>query len=351
MSSVFEIQIPGSTLVEVSVAADFIGAKGVVDFVHELLQLLGCIRIGQGFRYLNFGNVWDLFRAAALMTLFFNRTNHALRVIVVFICWIRLLDIFTSAERIAVALLPIKRSAKGLIPVVVVTTVSFCAFMHAFHLVWGERNDFEKVVFKSFATLITTELPQHPAHKSPLELVLTYAAVIFFSTFILNIFIGVISEQYNEEKDQAKVTLKRERAQCCLNFLLRASVLPCNLMRRAGARLLTVAAASFMVLVQVFGLGRELHWAVPGMPDFMQLVHLHAMLPRCVFALMQFTMLFAQYQNPEAAWAMTNGKGDNRFLWLVIPSKDKDESEEHTSPCPCCECANKTPMAKATFHD
>mmetsp|Transcript_123129 Transcript_123129/g.394292 ORF Transcript_123129/g.394292 Transcript_123129/m.394292 type:complete len:870 (-) Transcript_123129:141-2750(-) len=342
---------PGA-LVEISVAADFIGAKGVVDFVHELLQLLGYLSLGQGWKYLNLGNAWDLFRAATLMTLFFDRTSQALRVMVIFICWMRLLDVFTSAEKIAVALLPIKRSAKGLLPVSIVTLVSFCAFMHAFQFVWGESKDYQKVIFKSFSTLITTELPAHPRLKSPLELVLTYGAVIFFSIFILNIFIGVIGQQYELEKERVQVTLKHERAQCCLNFLLRVRVLPCSLCGRTSAVVFTFLAAAVAIWLQLAGLDDELGWGIMAIVRTSRAPTMYeqCLVARCTFAVLQFTMILMQYQNPEASWA-AGGKAaegaakreadleggcepqaaGHRYLWLALPVPEEADGQRLVS--------------------
>mmetsp|Transcript_76515 Transcript_76515/g.214670 ORF Transcript_76515/g.214670 Transcript_76515/m.214670 type:complete len:841 (-) Transcript_76515:81-2603(-) len=323
-----DAKVPEATLLEISIAADFIGAKGVVDFWHELLQFIGGVSIGRGSDYLNAGNAWDLFRAAILMTLFFDRTSQILRVAVIFICWMRLLDVFTSAEKVAAALLPIKRSAKGLLPVLIVTLVSFCAFMHSFHFVWGETHDFQAVIFRSFSTLITADLPTQPDTLSPMELALTYGAVIFFSIFILNIFIGVIGQQYEQEKDRVQVTLKHERAQCCLNFLLRAKVLPCGLCRRYVAFIVTILAAFAGVVIQAIGLDTELGLGIFRI-DRNQ-IPFPSVLARILFAMLQLTMIFAQYQDCDAPWASCL-RGDQantkRYLWLALPVDEDEEME------------------------
>mmetsp|Transcript_68595 Transcript_68595/g.173474 ORF Transcript_68595/g.173474 Transcript_68595/m.173474 type:complete len:870 (+) Transcript_68595:63-2672(+) len=330
-------------LVEISVAADFIGAKGVVDVLHELMQFLGLLCIGRGRDYYrDIGNAFDLFRAAVLMTLFFNRTNQTLRVLVIFICWMRLLDAFTSAEKIAVAFLPIKHSTKGLVPVIIVTLVSFCAFMHAFHFVWGKSHSFHEVFFKSFSTLITTELPANPREKSLLELFLTYSAVIVFSIFIFNIFIGVIGQQYEYEKQRVQVTLRQERSQCCFMFLLRTRIFPCWLCGPTLARVITCFAFLCAIWLQLAGLDDELDWG--------WVVTRSANAPtkvgRCLFACLQLIMILAQYQNPEEPWAIrraaakasdhddadleAGGHGkeqpedqDHRYLWLALPTREE----------------------------
>lgn len=320
---------PAAIMLEVSVAADFIGAKGVVDFWHELLQFFGCLAIGRGMDYVNFGNAWDLLRAAILMTLFFDRTSQTLRVFVIFICWMRLLDIFTSAEKIAAALLPIKRSAKGLMPVLIVTLVSFCAFMHAFYYVWA-NNNVDEVIYRSFSTLITAELPSRPQEKSLLEVLLTYGAVIFFSIFILNIFIGVIGQQYEQEQERVQVTLKHERAQCCLNFLLRARVLPCGLCSQHMAFALSSLAALGLLWLQLSGFDKELHWGVFSVHGG----HSPTMLRRSLFALLQMGMIVLQYQNYEAPWAAdiggaaVGGNSDSRrYLWIALPVPEEDDPQ------------------------
>eukprot|EP00928_Gymnodinium_smaydae_P002938 TRINITY_DN11073_c0_g1_i1.p1 TRINITY_DN11073_c0_g1~~TRINITY_DN11073_c0_g1_i1.p1 ORF type:complete len:865 (+),score=153.71 TRINITY_DN11073_c0_g1_i1:112-2706(+) len=304
---------------QIPVSAAFIGAKGVVDVCHEILQFLGCVAIHRPHDYLNFGNAWDLFRSAVLVMMLFQQGSTWVLVLVIFICWMRLVEVFTSAENVAVALLPIKRLARSLIPATVMTLVAFCAFSHAFYFVWGANRSWRDTFFKSFATLITTELPADPDHSGALELIITYGAVLLFSIFILNIFIGVIGTQYERETEMVPLTFLHHRAQCCLNFLLRTRVLPYKLCSRPVSWLLTGMAVIVALAVQIMGVtSGKLPWT------------------NRIFVLCQLTMLLLAYQHPMAAWSPPPAKSEERYLWLTTPCANlgKADDVESADPAP-----------------
>jgi len=288
-------------LPEISVARDFIGAKGLLDLVHEIVQMAGCVAIGRLKDYANLGNLWDLARCVLLIMLKYASGNRLVHVCVVFIYWCRLLEAITFAEKIASALLPITSLVRGLIPASIVTLVGFLAFTHGFYVAQDIRREPREAVFSSFKNLITAGLPTDPPDDL-LELVLTYVSTILFTIFFLNIFIGVIGEQYSLERQRCRLTFQKMRASSCLTFLLRVKVLPCNLVEKWVAEAAMVLAALLCVSLQVLGLARGASLPYTG----------------AVFFLLQVVMFLASYQNPQAPWAASNAKTPY-YLWLATP--------------------------------
>jgi len=307
--------MPSTPLVgEIAVSAAFIGAKGVIDVVHELAQFGGCVSIHRPMDYLrDVSNLWDLFRGLVLMALFFDTRNSVIRVLVIFICWMRLLEMFTSAENVALALLPLKRLAGSLVPAGVMMLVSFLTFTHVFHYVWGHDHDWRTTFFQSFATLLTTQLPTDPWERNGLELLVTYSAVLFFSIFMLNICIGVIGTAYAEEQARVPRTFLHHRACCCLNFLLRVRVLPTQLCGRRCANIAIILALGLCVFTQVHGL----------------LVHHGALRTRTIFFFSQLVMLLASYQTPDLQWCPTQDR--KHYLWIT----SSVEGRLGEAFCPC----------------
>mmetsp|Transcript_29735 Transcript_29735/g.85132 ORF Transcript_29735/g.85132 Transcript_29735/m.85132 type:complete len:759 (+) Transcript_29735:69-2345(+) len=291
----------GKRLPEISVSRDFIGAKGLLDLVHELVQIAGCAETGRLKDYANFGNLWDMMRCCLLIMLKYMSGNRLVHVCVVFIYWCRLLEAITFAEKIASALLPITSLVRGLMPAFIVTLVGFLAFTHGFYVAQDVRREPREAVFNSFRNLITAGMPREPP-VDMLELVLTYISTIFFTIFFLNIFIGVIGEQYSLEKQRCRRTFQKMRAASCLTFLLRVKVLPCNLLHRWTAEAVLVLAVLASMALQVLGLMRGA--SIP-----------YACL---IFFFLQVLMFLASYQNPKAPWAARNARAPY-YLWLATP--------------------------------
>ena len=67
---------------------------------------------------------------------------------------------------------------------------------------------------------MTAGMPDEPAGDM-LEVALLYMAVTFFSVFILNIFIGVLGEQYALQKQHCVLIFRRRRAELCLRYMQR----------------------------------------------------------------------------------------------------------------------------------
>merc|ERR1719171_3111416 len=85
--------------------------------------------------------------------------------------------------------------------------------------------------------------------EDPILQVAMAATTLIFSVYILNIFIGIISEAYNKETALVEQTLNKMRARAILAFLLRASVLPSTNCPKVAVPL-QIAALCAIVVVQ-----------------------------------------------------------------------------------------------------
>jgi hypothetical protein len=227
-------------------------------------------------------------------------------------------NIFKWAENIARALLPIQKLVYSLGPASVVTVVGFCAFTHAFYLAEGKYGVFwSKIVPQCFSTLISAELPNDVAEKDALQGVLTYMAAIIFSIFFMNVFIGVIGQQYEEKKEMCHLMFQHQRANACCNFLVRARVIPYSLASDKVATLGGVLGMGCIVAVLGYGLMKRevLPWTIS------------------ICVLLQMLIIVSAYQNPSAAWA-TSGhctlapEEKKHYLWTVVSRASEAKNQE-----------------------
>lgn len=308
-----ETNYGGCLLCDLHVATSWIAAKGFVDFLMEAVQFLGCCKIGQPTSYFTLGNLFDVTRSLATQMLFFHPESKIVNVVVIFFLWLRLLEIFTTAEKVARAILPIRDLAKGLAPALVVFGIGYCAFVHAFFAVKDTTQPVWAQVFhSSFSTLITAAIPEDANGEPPAEMWLCYLAVLMFSIFFLNIFIGVIGELYQVEKDRSELTFQELRAQSVLSFQLRARIMPCAL---CNATLAHAFALMFFVIIA----GVQMLSIVTGQRfTFLALT----------FTILQIAMVICVFQCPDEVWGSTNcghrqgNNPENRYLWICKPKPE-----------------------------
>jgi len=305
----------GCLLCDLHLATSWIAAKGLVDFLMEVLQFLGCYTMGQPTSYFTLGNIFDVFRSVAQQMLFWHPGSKIVNVVVIFCLWLRLLEVFSTAEKVARAILPIRDLAKGLAPALVVFSVGYFAFAHALFAirdsnqpVWGQ------VFHDSFLTLITASIPEDSTHVSMDELCLCYLAVLMFSIFFLNIFIGVIGELYESEKGRSGLTFQELRAQSVLSFQLRAQILPSALCNATLAQVMASIIFCIIVGIQLFCVVTR--WR----------------LPHCemIFTFLQLAMIVCVFQRPDEDWRSRDKGSVNKYLWICKPAPDGDE--EAVSP-------------------
>mmetsp|Transcript_87464 Transcript_87464/g.155122 ORF Transcript_87464/g.155122 Transcript_87464/m.155122 type:complete len:808 (-) Transcript_87464:146-2569(-) len=295
------------------IAISWIGARGLIDLWQEMMQLRGFNKIGRWRDYLSLDNLVDTIFSCLPMYLFFYPDCLFVLVSAVFLYWLRLMDCFTSAEYIGMALLPIRKLALGLGPALCVTAVGFGAFTHAFYLVDGDNQDmWPGILFESFTTLITAALPDMASHPSTFKLVLGLLAVMFFSVFILNIFISVMDEIYSKAKERARNSFWMLRANSCFQFLLRCRVMPCSLMSENNGAILMVVSS-----VVALGIIAFCFWH-----------HVYRPWVSIIFFVCQVGIVLGAYQSPESPWVRYSESQDAErqpsYIWYCRKREDRE---------------------------
>ncbi|CAJ1340752.1 unnamed protein product, partial [Effrenium voratum] len=285
------------------VVADWIIAKGFVDLLLEFSQFFGSWKMGDLSAYSNLGNLWDLFRSLVPLMLLCFSTSRIIHLLIVLIYWTRLLEGITYWKPMGLALLPLSKLAGGLMPPIILMLFGFFALTHAMYTIQLSPKFWPDTLWDSFSLLITQGLPEAQP-EDILELVLLYGGVLFFSVFMLNIFIGVISEQYTQEKEQALAMFEAARASSCQTFLVRASLLP-QLGRLCGrwtAVAVSLTCALGALLLQALALGH-----VFQLPGVWQL---------CAFLTCQLVILLSTAQCKGSSFPWIDTFETDRQLWI-----------------------------------
>eukprot|EP00931_Biecheleriopsis_adriatica_P099853 TRINITY_DN7464_c0_g3_i1.p1 TRINITY_DN7464_c0_g3~~TRINITY_DN7464_c0_g3_i1.p1 ORF type:complete len:337 (-),score=55.02 TRINITY_DN7464_c0_g3_i1:111-1121(-) len=289
----------------------------MVDLILEFMQFRGFVIIGRGKDYFALDNLRDVVFSILPMFLLLDTSYTPLMVPAVALYWSRTLDCFISAQYIANELLPIKNLTGGLLPALSVTAIAFCAFTHAFYLVNGaSQNLYPDVFLESFATLITAVLPTEPNDVTNLKLLLVLIAVLFFSVFILNIFIVVIGEQYIAQRKNVLFSFQKLRAASCFQFLLRCKVLPCRLCSVSNSMVMMLLSACVALGVQAYCFfdHRYHAWVIP------------------TFFVCQLIVVLSSYQDPDTPWVINaHGPEEDHYMWFC---RQRDKAEE--SPAEDC---------------
>jgi len=287
------------------------------------------MKIGRVCDYLDFGNLFDIFRGILPAMLMYDRDNEVVRVLVILLYWMRLLEVNFS-ESMSRELLPIMRLARGLVPAMIVAFVGFCGLTHAFYAL-DERSNLDgmtgeserNLILQSFSMLITGEIPESTGSKGSMARFMTYSSILMFTVFFLNIFIGVIGENYHKQKAMASVVFQKVRAGICYAYMLRASVIPAWLCSPTCAVIVAMVAAIAALALQceaIFG-----NQAVPY-------------LTLC-FTVCQMVMVISAYQGTSAntPWtrrATSSGpEAEEHYLWsaeaaLPRPPTQLDEVQQ-----------------------
>lgn len=298
------------------VAISFLAAKGLVDLILEICTFAGLASIGLWNEYLCLQKVFSLLVAILPVYLIFEPGNKLVMVIIILLYWGRMLQCFTSAEFISRELIPISNMANGVKPALLLLFVNFCAFSHAFYSLGGREKAFwPDVFFQSFSTLVTAALPEKPDVSSKdktLELLLVYAAVLIFTVYILNLFIGIMAEQYIVEKDRCHLVLRQLRAQTCFSYLAKSRILPCNLCSRGSAMIVFALAVACALAIQVYSFLRHGYQSWVGV----------------TFFVCQFSMVLAAFQDSQAPWIVhspvTCEAVHRHYLWICKARCEED---------------------------
>lgn len=287
------------------VAKSFIASRAVMDFGHEVVQFIGLIKIGRARSYSDLGNVYDLARCVVPIMLFFHSTNVFIIVTVIIMYWVRILEVNFS-ESISAELLPITRIARGLLPAGTVALIGFCALTHSLFIMdTGENLKENGLVLNSFEMLIGGNIPddlKKDADESRGLLLFTYIAILAFTTFFLNIFIGVIGEQYGIHKGRCSLVFQELRAKICFTYLLRASVIPNGLCPKCLAQVAQVVCGLVTMVLPLIMLSR-----------------IHVPNSGIIFSGCFSIMILSCYQDPSLPWALScsGSPREPYYLWLA----------------------------------
>ena len=173
-------------------------------------------------------------------------------------------------------------------------------------------SQWPRVAYSNFDMLIAGE-PPAAMQGDWLEPLISYSAMLLFTVFFLNIFIGVIGSNYERQKAHSAEIVQSVRTGICLTFLLRAKLIPCRLCSPRCALAGCLAAMALAMAVQFAGLARSeaswlQRWYLP------------------LFCLCQAVMVLAAYQDEESAWGpRTSGSGGDRYLWLAVACEPPED--------------------------
>lgn len=303
---------------DIPTSAAYIGTTGVVTLLHEIILLAGLVRVKCGLDYLTFDCLYPLLRSAVQAMFFFKHRWRGMQQLAILFSWMSLLETFAIAESLAVSMLPIKRLVWSLGPPILMTVIAFGCGMHMLHNLWG-HCDWQDTFLKSFAILFTADVPNNPLVLVTSEVLVTYSAVLIFSVFLLNIFIGIIGTQYEVERLKTSKSFQQMRAERCRNFLVRAQALPCSICSENSAAAVSCAAILLTLALQVATLTRSQE------PQVLE----HPLLIAGTLCSCQLLLLFAAYQNPSAFWTRAAARAAHkRFLWLAVPRSSGESSQD-----------------------
>ena len=179
----------------------------------EFLEFAGWWSLGRPANYFaRVENFHDWFMAIVPAMLWYFPTNRFLLVGTILLSWMRLTQVASLCEPIGRALMPFTKLLWGLGPVLFIANVAFGAWAHAFFFL--QKGSLKSSMYGSYVTLITAGLPG-ALDEDPLEASLLLIAVTIFTVVVLNIFIGVIGEEYSRLQQDSPQLFKQERAQMC----------------------------------------------------------------------------------------------------------------------------------------
>eukprot|EP00929_Paragymnodinium_shiwhaense_P087001 TRINITY_DN47336_c0_g1_i4.p1 TRINITY_DN47336_c0_g1~~TRINITY_DN47336_c0_g1_i4.p1 ORF type:complete len:606 (+),score=70.23 TRINITY_DN47336_c0_g1_i4:538-2355(+) len=287
---------------------NFVGYRGIVDILHELALIVGCLKIGGGTRYMWKNSVLNLLLCGVSCLLLVNTSDARVLMCAILSRWCLLGEVFLCAEKLSIVVVPIHRLLKSVVPAMLITLTAFVAIMQAMYCLRDEAHSRDSALplrtytYEIFCMLFTTELSDEPDH-NVLALWLTEVSTFMFSIFYLNIFIAILSDNYSKECESIPLVIQQRRAECCFAHLIRSRILPCRLLTKEAAFVTGVVAAATALVFQVH--------SIRG-------VHEEAWVP-CGAFVCQVMMYLSAYQNKTAPWVTDNDEGNQHFLWLVLP--------------------------------
>eukprot|EP00746_Dinoflagellata_sp_MGD_P044919 gnl/MRDRNA2_/MRDRNA2_210039_c0_seq1.p1 gnl/MRDRNA2_/MRDRNA2_210039_c0~~gnl/MRDRNA2_/MRDRNA2_210039_c0_seq1.p1 ORF type:complete len:316 (+),score=39.15 gnl/MRDRNA2_/MRDRNA2_210039_c0_seq1:49-948(+) len=197
------------------------------------------------------------------------------------------------------------------------------------YYVFNQDATWHDTLFGQFGLLFVADYPGEPAEDVPTRII-TYLGLLVFTIGLLNIFIGVIGEAYALEKSRVHLTLRAERCQAILTFLLRDIVIPKipdTPKVRVGVEILVALLVCMMVFIQfilITGLSEQSRFfAAP------------------VFGVSMLLMDFSVFQLSQGPWVkhvkpkkekdehFTKAEEDEHFIWIGVPLQEQEQADNH----------------------
>jgi len=222
--------------------------------------------------------------------------------------WMLLLYELRAFQWTGKRLLPIMRSVTPISGMLVIMLFISLAFVHAF---WAmDRNNVDEPSFFGVILLLFTgaaeelysaeDLREMGGNRSQFLIILSIMALLVFLAIVLNVFIAVLGDCYDQEQERMICTYLQERARICSGFFLRPC-LQCSFAALHQPKLLPRIIVLVAMLTTAGALLAVFHYALRA--DFSAWVP--AMLVVVVIVLIQSLL----------RGALTSGWEDN-FLWM-----------------------------------
>lgn len=286
------------------VSVRFLAAQSVVEIIWEGVQLYGYASIGQARDYLKFENFNDFFWAVLPSYLWYDPQCEVVMLLTIFLYWSRILLFASFCEPIGRTLQPFTNILQNLGPVLFITLIAFAAFSHAFFSL--RRSSFDESLYGSFVTLIAAGLPSEPSDNE-LQAILLYVSVTFFTVFILNIFIGVIGEEYSRLKEECDLGFKQLRAKMCMEYILRKHFFQIHICSKTMSKLVCLTALSIGLTIQFISVCNN--------------GHRYANLEGASYVMLLCLMHGAFYNSPGSHKLVAPDEDDPSYFWYCCEAE------------------------------
>jgi hypothetical protein len=271
-------------------------------------------------------------------------TYHVLKMIVVTEQWVSLLGVFAWCESIAIQVLPIIYSFSSIRMLLLFTIGLVFIFAELLYVLQGPVAEAPvKTISSTFYYLFIGESDEitpdtskgsfaYPEHMQDgvgyygfsWTLLFILVILLFFTVWILNIFIAVIGTAFQEEKDNVQATFRQDRCKGVLRYLLRASViksqncwLPTYETRRGDIFM------GFIVLV-MFSSYSTIFWPNDIASIAPEFLRTHSTLIRVLLHLVcLFLLQLMPFQRQNVPWATRDVPSGLNYLWIVRKQEDK----------------------------
>lgn len=146
--------------------------------------------------------------------------------------------------------------------------------------------------------------------EDPLECILLVLAVAVFTVIVLNIFIGVIGEQYSRLKEESVLSFRQQRAQICLGYMIRKPFIRFDCCSHLVSRVVILTSVILGVALQVHSA-----WYGSYFPE----------LEGVVYTLLLVLMLTTAFQSPLALPKCSSSPSyePGKFFWFCCQAEDQ----------------------------